>query len=37
MNEYIKSLVDAKKLNISIQSDRWEFDENPYVFQVHVQ
>ena len=31
MNEYIKSLVDAKKLNISIQSDRWEFDENPYV------
>ena len=31
MNEYIKSLVDAKKLNISIKSDRWEFDENPYV------
>ncbi len=31
MNEYIKSLVGAKKLNISIQSDRWEFDENPYV------
>ena len=31
MNEYIKSLVDAKKLNISIQPDRWEFDENPYV------
>ena len=29
MNEYIKSLVGAKKLNISIQSDRWEFDENP--------
>ena len=31
MNEYIKSLVDAKKLNISIQPGRWEFDENPYV------
>ncbi len=31
MNEYIKTLADAKKLNISIQSDRWEFDENPYV------
>ncbi len=31
MNEYIKSLVDAKKLNISIQPERWEFDENPYV------
>ncbi len=31
MNEYIKTLTDAKKLNISIQSDRWEFDENPYV------
>ena len=31
MNEYIKSLVDAKKLNISTKSDRWEFDENPYV------
>ena len=31
MNEYIKSLVDAKKLNTSLQPDRWEFDENPYV------
>lgn len=31
MNEYIKSLVDAKKLNISIQPGRWEFDKNPYV------
>ena len=31
MNEYIKTLVDAKKLDISLQPDRWEFDENPYV------
>jgi 3-deoxy-7-phosphoheptulonate synthase len=31
MNEYIKSLVDAKKLNLSISKGRWNFDENPYI------
>ena len=30
-NEYIQSLVDAKKLDISLQPGRWEFDSNPYV------
>jgi 3-deoxy-7-phosphoheptulonate synthase len=31
MNDYIKTLVDAKKLNISLQPNRWEFDTNPYI------
>ena len=31
MNEYIKTLVDAKKLDISLQPDRWKFDSNPYI------
>jgi 3-deoxy-7-phosphoheptulonate synthase len=31
MNEYIKTLVDAKKLDISLQPDRWKFDDNPYI------
>lgn len=31
MNEYIQSLVDSKKLNISLQPDRWKFDSNPYI------
>ena len=30
-NEYIKTLVDAKKLDISLQPDRWKFDDNPYI------
>ena len=31
MNDYIKTLVDAKKLDISLQPNRWEFDTNPYI------
>ena len=31
MNEYIKTLVDAKKLDISLQPYRWKFDSNPYI------
>ncbi len=31
MNEYIKTLVDAKKLDISLQPNRWKFDDNPYI------
>ena len=31
MNDYIKTLADAKKLDISLQPDRWNFDENPYI------
>ena len=31
MNTYIQSLVDAKKLDISLQPDRWKFDDSPYV------
>ena len=31
MNDYIKTLVDAKKLDISLQPDRWKFDDNPYI------
>ena len=31
MNEYIKTLVDAKKLHISLQPDSWKFDSNPYI------
>lgn len=31
MNEYIQSLVDSKKLNISLQPDRWKFVSNPYI------
>ena len=31
MNEYIKTLVDAKKLDISLQPDRWKFDDTPYI------
>ena len=31
MNDYIKSLVDAKKLDISLKPNRWEFDSNPYI------
>ncbi len=31
MNEYIKTLVDAKKLDISLQPDRWKFVDNPYI------
>jgi len=31
MNDYIKALADAKKLDISLQPDRWNFDENPYI------
>lgn len=31
MNTYIQSLVDAKKLDISLQPDRWKFNESPYV------
>ena len=30
-NEYIKTLVDAKKLDISLQPDRWQFVDNPYI------
>tara|TARA_Y100000310_G_scaffold222989_1_gene224780 strand:- start:4 stop:837 length:834 start_codon:yes stop_codon:yes gene_type:complete len=31
VNEYIKTLVDAKKLDISLQPNRWKFDDNPYI------
>jgi len=31
MNDYIKTLVDAKKLDISLQPNRWKFDDNPYI------
>ena len=31
MNEYIKTLVDANKLNLSVSDGRWKFDENPYI------
>jgi len=31
MNEYIKTLVDANKLDISLKPDRWKFDDNPYI------
>ena len=31
MNDYIKTLVDAKKLDISLQPDRWKFVDNPYI------
>ena len=31
MNEYIKTLADAKKLDISLKPNRWKFDSNPYI------
>jgi len=31
MNDYIQSLVDAKKLDISLKPNRWKFDHNPYI------
>ena len=31
MNEYIKTLVDANKLKLSVSDGRWEFDDNPYI------
>ena len=31
MNDYIKTLVDANKLNLSVRYGRWQFDENPYI------
>jgi len=31
MNEYIKTLVDANKLNLSVSGGRWKFDTNPYI------
>ena len=31
MNEYIKTLVDADKLNISLKPGRWQFDSKPYI------
>lgn len=31
MNEYIKTLVDANKLNLSVSDGRWKFDDNPYI------
>jgi 3-deoxy-7-phosphoheptulonate synthase len=31
MNDRIKMLVDAKRLDISLQPDRWKFDDNPYI------
>tara|TARA_B110000008_G_C16965264_1_gene561714 strand:- start:2156 stop:2980 length:825 start_codon:yes stop_codon:yes gene_type:complete len=31
MNEYIQTLVDANKLNLSVSKGRWNFDENPYI------
>ncbi len=30
-NEYIKTLVDANKLNLSVSGGRWKFDTNPYI------
>ena len=31
MNDYIKTLVDADKLNISLEPGRWQFDSKPYI------
>ena len=31
MNEFIKTLVDANDLDLSISSDIWKFDDNPYI------
>jgi len=31
LNEYIKTLVDANKLDLSVSPGRWKFDENPYI------
>ena len=31
MNEYIKTLVDAKKLKLSLEPNRWQFDKIPYI------
>ena len=31
MNDYIKTLVDAEKLAISLEPGKWQFDENPYI------
>ena len=31
MNDYIQSLVDAKKLDKVLSKNRWQFDSNPYI------
>ena len=31
MNEYMQGLVDAKKLDLALSKDRWQFDCNPYI------
>ena len=31
MNDYIKTLAEAKKLDISLKPNRWKFDNNPYI------
>ena len=31
MNDYIKSLVDADKLKLSLEPNRWKFDSDPFI------
>ena len=31
MNDYIKSLVDADKLKLSLEPNRWQFDSDPFI------
>ena len=31
MNKYIKSLVDADKLKLSLEPNRWKFDSDPFI------
>ena len=31
MNDYIKSLVDADKLKLSLEPNRWKFDSEPFI------
>jgi 3-deoxy-7-phosphoheptulonate synthase len=31
MNEYIETLVNANKLDLALEKDRWKFESNPYI------